>query len=120
MRAIPLHRFPQPFHEITLRLPSEFRAGLAVIHRVAEIVARPVGHELDQPTPIPRARDLRHEIAEEADEIDVPPLVTPADQIGFPYPARLRHPSQRPAMILGMDPVPLLPAIAIHWDLLII
>src|SRR5690606_10953410 len=48
VRQIPRDGRREPLFECPKRLPAEFPANLAGIDRVAPIVARPIGHKIDE------------------------------------------------------------------------
>ena len=96
---IPRHRRTQPLHERMLRRPSELRADLRSVNRIAAIVAKPILHIRDQ-----RFGFVQY-LQYQARDVDVSPLVVAAHVVHLADSPRVQNHVHRPAVILDMQPV---------------
>src|SRR5690606_1761292 len=113
----PLHRLAQPRLERLLRPPAELALDLARVDRVAAVVSGPVLHERDELV-VARATRARTQLVEDpadrADDLEVRLLVPPADVVRLAGLPRLEHAHERAAVVLDVEPVAHLLAIAVH------
>ena len=115
MRQVPVDGARQPGLEIVRRRPGQRRLGARRIDLVAEIVARTVGDEMDQP--LARAGRIRQTAvqmgADRAHHIQVAARLAGADRVGGARLAVLQHAHQRGGVILDEHPVAPVGAVAV-------
>ena len=104
---IPADGLFDAFLELERRLPAELALKLARIDRVAEIVAGAVGDIGDQM--VARAFGIAqqpvHRPDEHLDQIDVLPLVEPADVVGLGNAAFVENQIDGPGVVFHVEPV---------------
>ena len=106
---IPLHCGAQTGFEIGVgRLPTELRAQLGGVDRIAAVMARAV---LD---PIERVFGLAHHPQDVFQYGQIVAFAVRADQIGLPQAALRQDRPHRARMVFGVDPVAHIEAIAIE------
>ena len=115
MVEIPAHGLAQAALERLLGPPAELALDLARVDRVASVVAGPVGHVLDQAEV--RALGIGPHLVEQGadglDDLDVRLLVPAADVVGLADPAARQHLADRGAVVLDVEPVAHLHAVAV-------
>ena len=90
------------------RRPTQFGPELRGIDRVSTVVARTVLH------PVERVLALSHHLQDHAKHGDVVPLAVRADQVGLADPALGQDRPHAAGMVLGVDPVAHVLALAVQ------
>ena len=88
--------------------PTQFGPELRGIDRVSTVVARTVLH------PVERVLALSHHLQDHAKHGDVVPLAVRADQVGLADPALGQNRPHAAGMVLGVDPVAYVLALAVQ------
>src|SRR6266567_3337182 len=94
--------------EPDLRAPAELALDLRWVDGVAEVVARPVGHELDELVVAAATRPRRDAVelgADGAHHVDVALLAARADDVGLAHAPTRQHAGDGAAVVLDVDPV---------------
>ena len=115
---IPPHRLLYPFLELEARLPPKFPLQLSRVYRVSHVVPFPVGNVCD------KVHVLTFRSAEKPvngpdqhpDDINVLPLVEPADIVCLGYFAFVENKVYSPRMVLHVKPVAHVLALAVHRE----
>ena len=106
---VPLDGGLQTGLEVRVRgLPAELGPELRGIDRVSTVVARTVLH------PVERVLALSHHLQDHAQHGDVVPLAVRADQVGLADPAPGQDGPHAAGMVLGVDPVAYVLALAVQ------
>ena len=107
--AVPLDGPLQALGEVgVLGLPAELAAELGGVDRVAAVVAGAV------PDPVEVVGVLPHGLEDGAQDVDIAPLPVRADQVGLPYAAAREDRPHGARVVLGVDPVAHVPAVAVE------
>src|SRR5262249_20675570 len=114
---IPGHGLLQTVDERRLGPPAQLAAEFGRIDGVAEIVPRTVGHELDE-----RAARTRRQtadggierIADALDNLEVAALLASSDRVGFTDASALYHLAQRARVVIDVDPIAHIAAVAVN------
>ena len=98
---------------LVTRLPAQLRVRLGGVDRVTPVMPEPVGDVFDQ--------DVRFAegIEDHFDHVDIPHLAIAADIVNFPGWPFMQRGDNRRAMILHMDPVAHIQAVAIDRQRLV-
>ena len=107
--AVPANRLREAGGEVGVAgLPAELAAELGGVDRVAAVVAGAVAHPVEVVLRAPEAfKDL-------AQDRQVVALAVGADQVGLPYAAAGEDRPHGGAVVLGVDPVADVPAVAVE------
>ena len=117
---IPLHGLAQPAFKGFLRLPAQFAADFARVHRISHIVPGAVGNVGDQIVVMGgvrrfvAGRKFLQQVANGMDNINIPPLAVAADVVGFADGAAHQHAIERARVVIDIQPVTDLPPVAVH------
>ena len=114
MREVPLDGLLDAVPELRLRQPAELVVDLRRVDRIAHIVPFAVGNERDE------ALRLAQLLTDELDDIDVPHLVVPADVVHLPHAPFVDDEVDRLAVILHIQPITHVLALAVHGQRLIV
>lgn len=116
MVEIPVDRLFNPGRERFAWRPAEFALQLRAVDRVPSVVSGPVGHVSDLAR-VRRAVGARRLSIEQGanlpDDLEVRLFVQPTNVVGFTYATALQHEPDRRGVILNIEPVADLPAIAV-------
>ena len=117
---IPVHGLGDAGFERFQRSPAEFLGPSCGVNGVAPVVAGPVGDETDQPfvRRVFRAA-LIQQRANLFDNVDIRPFIAAADVVGLAQPAPADHRLDAPAMILDIEPVADVAAVAVDRNRLL-
>src|SRR5690606_37181723 len=111
---IPVDGLFQPDIKRQRLLPAKLPLDLRAIDGIARVMARPVGNETDQILMRAPVREFAIEnTADAAHDIDILALGPPADHIGLPDPPVRHNLLQRGGVILDIEPVADILALAI-------
>src|SRR4029079_17517248 len=115
---IPAHRLGKPGLEALYGAPAELALDLRGIDRVAAIMTRPVGDEGNQllPGALARRRIVVEQPAYLAHDIDIPALLAAADIVSLAGDTSLDDQGQRASVILDIEPIAHILAIAVDWQ----
>src|SRR5438270_5039144 len=103
---IPAHGLFDARLECFLRSPAEFCFELGGVYRVSRVMPRAVDDELDQFLARPILwSELVESFADASHDIDVSPLVSTTDVVGLPDASAFGHGIQRPDMVLDIEQV---------------
>ena len=107
--GVPLDGGPQPGFEVGVRgPPAELGLQLGGVDGVAAVVPRAV------PDPVERFLVLAHHLQDHAQHGDVVPLAVRADQVGLADPAPGQDGPHAAGVVLGVDPVAHVLALAVQ------
>src|SRR5574342_1071964 len=107
---VPRHRGAEPVLERTAGRPAQLTPRLRRVDGVAPVVAGPVGDEPHQ-----RSR-LAEEVEDAVDDVQVLPLVRPAQVVALAGLAPLQGRAEAGAMVLHVDPVAHVQAVAVDRE----
>lgn len=110
---IPLNRLLDAVFELRLRLPAEFRVDFRRVDRVAAVVALAVRHVLDE------VLALAEFLQDRLDDIDVRALIVAADVVDLADAALLQNEVDGMAVVLDIEPVADILAVAVNRQLLV-
>ena len=110
---IPAYRFHDTVRELRFGQPAEFRMYLRRVDRVAHVVPLAVGYKRDE------ALGLAQLFADEFYDVYVPHLVMPADVVYLALSAFSKYEVYRAAVILDVQPVAHVLALAVDGQRLI-
>ena len=115
---IPANGFAKSTLQRLFRSPSQLPLNLARIHRVSPIVPRPILHICDEFfARISLAwRHLIDQIADRLNDFDVGLLVPAPNVVGIAGSSLAQHSGDGVAMILHVEPVANVLAVAVHWQ----
>src|SRR5690348_11700245 len=116
MVEVPVDRAGNTGFEIDRRAPAEFALQFGRIDGVAAIVAGSVLHELDQAFALATIRQRPLLIEQSTDgfhHLDVFPLGVAADVVRFSHPTGFQYTPDCAAVVLDIQPVADVPAVAI-------
>src|SRR5712691_7154941 len=116
---IPRDGLAQAGLETLARLPAELAAELCRIHRIAPVVAGPVGDKADEARVRPMGRGWRELVEEAADlghDLEVGALAVTADVVALARPPANEDGMQRAGVILDIEPVADIVALAVDRD----
>ena len=88
--------------------PTELGSELGRVDRVAAVVAWAVAH------PVEGVGGLPHRLEDGAQNVDVGPLAVGADEVGLPYPSAGQDLPHRRGVVVDVDPVADVPAVAVE------
>ena len=107
--AVPANRLREAGGEVGMgRLPAELAAELGAVDGVAAVVARSVAHPVEV---VLRAAEGAQDLAQDG---QVVALAVGADQVGLPYAAAGEDAPDGAGVVLGVDPVADVPAVAVE------
>ena len=106
--AIPRDRVRQTLIELHLRLPSELAAQLFAVDGIAQIMSRTIGDELDQ------TFGSAQRFQDQLGNFEILHLAAAADVVHLAFAALLQYHVQSGAMIVDVDPVANIAALAVH------
>ena len=110
---IPLDRLLDAVLELRLRLPAEFRVDLRRVDGVAAVVAFAVGDVLDE------VFGLAELLEDGLDDVDVGALIVAADVVNLADATLLQDQFDGMAVVLDVEPVTDVLAVAVDWQLLV-
>ena len=117
MVQIPLHRLGNAGLERFGRLPAEFTLDLARIDGIAAVMTGTIRHMRDLRAvalAIRTGTEPVKQIADDVHDIDIGLFVPAAHVVGFADLPGLQHAADGTAVVLDVEPVPNLHAVAIH------
>src|SRR5262245_53321117 len=113
MLQIPADRVAQAGLERGTRRPAERALGSRSVDRVAAIVTGTIGDERLEPVMADRSRlQLVEDVADAVDDLAIGPFVVAADVVFLASPPVLQHLQDAGAMVLDMQPVAHVSAVA--------
>ena len=104
---VPADRLFDPLLELQAGLPAQLALEFARVDGVAQVVSRAVGDVGDQllRSPLGASQQAVHGPDDHPDQVDVPPLVEPADVVCFAVAPLVEDEVDGPGVVLDVEPV---------------